>query len=252
MAQLLADRRMSLDYRPEPGEEVTLRAVANISQGGTVEDMTDRIHPDNRTMAEALARAFRMDTMGVDFITENIGRSWRESACAIIEVNQTSEFRQLSKAELIMSRLFPASDSGRVPAILVVEEQPHRSHEVFSILENTGLLVGCAYPSQTLLGEELRGGPEDDLKTRIDALLADPLCESLLVSTSEDYITRYGPPLDRFDLAVITEGQSSSAEHIVAACCEQVFRDKDGENMVTSLEASVLELATQFQTRLKQ
>jgi D-alanine-D-alanine ligase-like ATP-grasp enzyme len=54
--------------------------------------VTAAIHPDNLAMAEAVARVLEMPTLGLDFMTDDIARSWKEGHCGINEVNSEPAF----------------------------------------------------------------------------------------------------------------------------------------------------------------
>ena len=64
---VLQKQKLRLNDRIPAGQVVTLRSVANTDVGGTAVVVTDRVHPDNREMAEAIARCFRLDTVGNRF-----------------------------------------------------------------------------------------------------------------------------------------------------------------------------------------
>ena len=49
--------------------------------------MTDVVHPDNRKMALRAAAASGLDAVGIDFITRDISRSYKEVGGAICELN---------------------------------------------------------------------------------------------------------------------------------------------------------------------
>ena len=55
-----------------------LRSTGNLSTGGTAIDMTDEVHPDNREMAQRAAKAIGLDVAGVDYITPDVTKSYRE------------------------------------------------------------------------------------------------------------------------------------------------------------------------------
>src|SRR5690606_23897542 len=60
---------------------------ANISTGGTAQDVTAQVHPGNRWLVERAARIIGLDIAGVDFLCPDISRSWREAGGAICEIN---------------------------------------------------------------------------------------------------------------------------------------------------------------------
>ncbi|NND00569.1 MAG: ATP-grasp domain-containing protein, partial [Gammaproteobacteria bacterium] len=70
-----------------------LRSTANLSTGGTAIDVTDIVHPDNRDMAIRAIRAIGLDIGGVDFLTEDIGKSYKEIGGGICECNAAPGFR---------------------------------------------------------------------------------------------------------------------------------------------------------------
>jgi len=70
-----------------------MRGTANISTGGTAVDVTDIIHPDNARVAVRAARAFGLDVAGVDFLSTDISRSYKENGGAICEINASPGLR---------------------------------------------------------------------------------------------------------------------------------------------------------------
>jgi cyanophycin synthetase len=75
------------------GEIFYLRSTANLSTGGTAIDMTDVCHPDNKDMAERTIKAVGLDVGGVDFLTPDITKSYKDIGGAIVEVNAAPGFR---------------------------------------------------------------------------------------------------------------------------------------------------------------
>src|SRR5215469_7759447 len=72
---------------PESGRHVALKRTANVSTGGTAIDVTDEVHPDNRAILERAATAMELSVVGIDFLIEDIGRSWREAGGVVLEAN---------------------------------------------------------------------------------------------------------------------------------------------------------------------
>lgn len=120
--QLLAESGLTPDSVPSAGRRVPLRRTANLSRGGSAEDLTDRIHPDNRALAERVARLVGLDVAGIDLLTPDLGRSWRECPCAVLEVNATPGLRphlasnpRRDVVAPIIDHLFPGAGDARVP-----------------------------------------------------------------------------------------------------------------------------------------
>lgn len=87
MADYLQEQGFSLSSIPEAGQRVFLRKIANISAGGVSVGVSDLVHPENQQLAAAIAQYFRLTCLGIDVITEDISRSWREGNLGIIEIN---------------------------------------------------------------------------------------------------------------------------------------------------------------------
>ncbi len=72
---------------PPDGEKVVLRRVANISAGGVSFNVTDQMHPENILMAENIAKFFHVTALGIDALSADISKPWREGNFGIIEIN---------------------------------------------------------------------------------------------------------------------------------------------------------------------
>jgi D-alanine-D-alanine ligase-like ATP-grasp enzyme len=78
---------------PAQGRRVQLNQKINWSLGGTTTDVADEVHPDNVKLFEDVAKLLHAPLVGIDFIIEDISRSWREQTrCGIIECNDMPYF----------------------------------------------------------------------------------------------------------------------------------------------------------------
>lgn len=225
----LQNQSLTLESRPAAGAPVSLRSVANVARGGTVEDCTARVHPAVRDMAEAIARAARLDVIGVDFITPDIARSWRDVPCAVIEINATPAIFTDAQAAVMVEALFPPGSDGRIPTVLLVDVVPAAVDLVAGALAAAGWRVGRTDAVETRLGGAVRCGPGMDIAARVEALVADPACAALVVAMPAAEIARSGLPLDRFDMALVPAQLMPQAEAVTAgACCETVRAEANG------------------------
>ncbi len=69
------------------GERVVVTWKINLSYGATVTDVTDEVHPDNRTLFEQIAASIDLPCLGIDFIAPSVAVSWKDQRCAFIELN---------------------------------------------------------------------------------------------------------------------------------------------------------------------
>ena len=118
--RMLAQLKYDGGSVPAKGEVVYLQPTANLSTGGTAVDVTDVIHPDNKRMAERAILALGLDVGGVDFITTDITRSYREVGGGICECNAAPGFRMhvapsegepRDVAQPVIDRAVPLSDA---------------------------------------------------------------------------------------------------------------------------------------------
>lgn len=78
---------------PTKGQRVTLHQKINWSVGGTTCDVTEETHPDNIALFEEVARILKAPIVGLDFIIEDIGKSWKDQErCGILECNSMPFF----------------------------------------------------------------------------------------------------------------------------------------------------------------
>lgn len=220
--EMLGRQGLGLQDRPAAGRSVLLRSVANTTTGGTVTDCTALIHPDNREMAESIARGFRLDAIGIDFMTTDIGTSWRDSVCAVIEVNPTPGFSSDVRAELVLRGSFPDGDDGRIPSVVVIEDGNAGADRLARMMSASGRRVGQASGTATVISGQSRFSGAASLPARVRALLLDPSCEALVISATAAGIELHGFPLDRCDLAVL------SASHPVSGPLLELIRQCAG------------------------
>ncbi|MEK7088513.1 MAG: hypothetical protein AAB913_00075 [Patescibacteria group bacterium] len=73
---------------PEKGKVITFSQKTSRGIGGTTTEVTDIIHKDNIKILEHVGRFLKDPLVGVDFIIEDITKSWHEEQhCGIIECN---------------------------------------------------------------------------------------------------------------------------------------------------------------------
>lgn len=84
----LARHGMTLDSIPPKDMIVTLSQKASRGLGGGATDVTEEAHPDIIRMLEQVAEVVEDPLIGIDFIVEDVTRSWREQPrSGVIECN---------------------------------------------------------------------------------------------------------------------------------------------------------------------
>lgn len=85
----LAAQKLSIDAIPATGRMVVLHSKVSRSYGASTTELDDRdVHPDNRELFIKIGRLLNNPLIGVDFIIEDMSKSWREQKkCGAIECN---------------------------------------------------------------------------------------------------------------------------------------------------------------------
>ena len=111
------------------GQVFYLRSTGNLSTGGTSVDKTDVIHYDNRIMAERAVKAIGLDVGGVDFISPDITRSYKEVGGAIVRDQRRAGLPHAHRAHGGQAaRRGRAGDRHAVPAGDAVPHPDRRHH----------------------------------------------------------------------------------------------------------------------------
>lgn len=249
METVLAKQGLGVDDIPQPNRNVMLRSVANTATGGTIEDISDQVHPDNIAMVETLARAFQLDTVGVDYITTDISESWCHNHSAIIEVNTAPGFSSNARAEMIIDAKFAPGSQGRIPVVGLIDCAAEIANLVIAVFEKHGLSTGYTDNETTRLGQAPRVKQQKNLASRINSLTLDPGCDGIVFSESTENIQAYGFPMDQADLLLVGGGQIQveSMLKLLGRCAPQIIDRIENGNLrpeVTSeIEAMLVRYA---------
>jgi len=124
----LQKQRLQLSSVPAKGQHIFLRSTANLSTGGTAEDVTEVVHPDNILLFERASKVIGLDICGLDVISPDISRPLTENGGAIIEVNAAPGLRMhkyptkgkpREVSNPIIDLMFGSNDEGRIPIIAI-------------------------------------------------------------------------------------------------------------------------------------
>ena len=122
----LEEQKLDLDSVIQSDRTVYLRKVANLSSGGFSIDATDKVHPDNIILAQDVAQHFRLTCMGIDIITTDVAKSWKQGNFGIIEINAApGVYMHLNPAigkpvdvtSRILATFFDSGKDARIPII---------------------------------------------------------------------------------------------------------------------------------------
>jgi cyanophycin synthetase len=201
--RMLGQRQMTIDSVPEEGDIVYLQPTANLSTGGTSVDVTDVIHPDNKSMAERAILALGLDVGGVDFLTTDITRSYREVGGGICECNAAPGFRMhvapsegqaRNVAGPVIDMLFPKGSPSSIPiaAITGTNGKTTTSRMLAHILKMSGLTVGQTSTDGVYIDGRLTVAGDMTGPTAAQIVLRDPSVNAAVMETARGGILRSG------------------------------------------------------------
>ena len=205
-------QELSLESVPAMGTAVRLHGAANLSMGGVPVDVTGEMHPDNRSMAVRAARILGLEMAGVDFLTRDISRSFREVGGGICEVNSIPGLRVHVAApgspdvvSAVVDHLFPGGGDGRIPIVAITgtNGKTTTSRMVASMFEEAGHCVGLATTDGVTIDRaevasfDLAGAPGAAM------VLHDPAVTAAVLETARGGLIRNGMAFDRCDVAAV-------------------------------------------------
>ncbi len=210
--RLLDEAGLSVDTVLPVGEAFYLRSTANLSTGGTAIDMTDVVHPDNRDMAERAIKSVGLDVGGVDFLIDDITKSYKEIGGAIVEVNAAPGFRMhVAPSEgtprdvsgNVIDMLFPANSQSRIPiaAITGTNGKTTTSRMLGHIMKTNGRIVGMTSTDGVYVDGKLSVKGDMTGPTSAQIVLRDPSVDFAVMETARGGLLRSGLGYQRSDVA---------------------------------------------------
>ena len=212
--RLLAERDMTVDSVPPAGEVVYLRKTANLSTGGTAIDVTDVIHPDNRLMAERAIQAVGLDIGGVDFLTTDITKSYRDTGGAICEINAgpgmrmhiaPSEGKGRDVGGAVMDMLFPGDAPSRIPiaALTGTNGKTTTARMLAHVLKMAGHVVGQTSTDAVYIDGNVTVKGDMTGPASASMVLRDPTVDVAVIETARGGIVRAGLGYDFCDVGAV-------------------------------------------------
>ncbi|MFL6672830.1 MAG: cyanophycin synthetase [Massilia sp.] len=220
-AQVLARQGYSFDSVLPSGASADLRGNANLSTGGTAEDVTDLLPQETRDICIRAARTIGLDVAGIDIICEDIAKPLREQAGGIIEVNAAPGIRMhqypsrgtpRDAGAAIVDALF-GDDDGRIPVVALTGTNGKTTTSL--LVAHAARLAGRRTGVTTTEGVYVDG----QLTMRGDctgyrsarSLLTSPEVDFAVLETARGGILKRGLAYDRCDVSVVL---NVSADHL--------------------------------------
>ena len=201
--RLMQEAGYDKDTILENAQTFFLRSTANLSTGGTAIDVTDIVHPDNRDMAVRAIRAIGLDIGGVDFLTDDISKSYKEIGGGICECNAAPGFRMhvapsegkpRDVAGKVMDMLFPAGSNARIPVagITGTNGKTTTSRMLASIMKSAGFTTGMTSTDGVYIDGHLTVKGDMTGPTSAQIVLRDPSVDFAIMETARGGIVKRG------------------------------------------------------------
>ncbi|MFI4935066.1 MAG: Mur ligase family protein [Caulobacterales bacterium] len=212
LLRVLSAQGLTVANVPAAGVKVRLRLTANVSTGGSAVDVTDTIHPDNAWLAERAASVIGLTVAGVDFITPDITRSWREVGGGVCEVNAGVGLRPHWLADPsrdvvgpIMNAVFPSGADGRIPTALITgtNGKTTTTRMLDHVLRAGGHVVGSATTDGVTVNGRIVVEGDVAGPSGASIVLRDPSVTAACLETARGGVIQWGIGVDRCNVAAL-------------------------------------------------
>ncbi|MBV7537573.1 cyanophycin synthetase [Duganella sp. sic0402] len=209
----LAAQGMDFDSVPAEGRRVLMRGNANLSSGGTAEDVTGRLPPETLAMCVRAVRKIGLDVAGIDLVCDDISVPLDGRNGAVIEINAAPGIRMheypsagvpRDAGAAIIESMFGQQD-GRIPVIAVTGTNGKTTTTLMieHVLRQAGIGTGCTTSEGVFInGREVKKGDCSGYWSARTVLSA-PEVEFAVLETARGGILKRGLAFDRCDVSVL-------------------------------------------------
>lgn len=205
----------NLETVPNDKEEVWVKPTANLSTGGTSEDVTDAVHPANVVMCERIARVIGLDICGVDIMASNLSEPLNETGGAVLEVNAAPGFRMhlepaeglaRNVAEPVIDMLYPQGSNARIPIIAVTgtNGKTTTTRLIAHCVKGSGYNVGYTTTDGVYVHNQMMVAGDCTGPVSAEFVLKDPTVDFAVLETARGGILRAGLGFHNCNVAVVT------------------------------------------------
>ena len=213
--RILKSLKLTLKTILPKDEILSLKTTANLSTGGTSQDVTHKVHPYNVFMAERVSRVIGLDICGLDIMAPDLEVPIHENGGAVLEVNAAPGFRMhldptdglpRNVAEPVIDMLYPTGTTTRIPIVAVTGTNGKTTtvRLISHIMKNVGKKVGYTtsdgiYIQNRMLEKGDCSGPKS-----AEFVLMDPTVDFAVLECARGGLLRSGLGFNQCDIGVVT------------------------------------------------
>lgn len=212
----------TLDSVLKKDERLLLKDTANLSTGGTAEDVTDIVHPANVFMAERISKIIDLDICGIDVMTTDISKPLEETGGAVLEVNAGPGFRMhlaptsglpRNVAAHVIDKLFPQGSTSRIPIIAVTgtNGKTTTTRLISHLAKMKGYKVGYTTSDGVYIQNRLLMKGDCTGPASAEFVLKDPTVNFAVLECARGGLLRAGLGFHKCDIGIVT---NVAADHL--------------------------------------
>ncbi len=219
---IIKDAGYTLESVIAKDEMLILKDTANLSTGGTAEDVTDIVHPANVSMVERISKIIDLDICGVDIMTTDISKPLADTGGAVLEVNAGPGFRMhlaptkglpRNVAGHVIDKLFPKGKTGRIPIVAITgtNGKTTTTRLIAHMAKMSGHRVGYTTSDGVYIQNRLLMTGDCTGPASAEFVLKDPTVNYAVLESARGGLLRAGLGFKKCDIGIVT---NISADHL--------------------------------------
>jgi cyanophycin synthetase len=220
--KILDEKGLTLESVLEKDQILYVKDTANLSTGGTAEDVTDIVHPYNVFMAERIAKIVGLDICGIDIMTTDITQPLPDTRGAVLEVNAAPGFRMhlaptsglpRNVAAHVIDMLYPAGETARIPIIAVTgtNGKTTTTRLIAHIARMRGYKVGYTTTDGVYIQNRLLMSGDCTGPSSAEFVLKDPTVDFAVLECARGGLLRAGLGFKKCNIGIVT---NVAADHL--------------------------------------